>query len=117
MSLKKLNSILMIAALAVAVISCKDEEQTTSPSLSGLYFRCPSYVAPEQVVRMEPKGVTHPEGGEVGYCWKVTPTMTYYDTTSLFVHWFSDTLGTYKVTCYAFADGYTGDSYIRKWLS
>lgn len=114
MSLKKLNSILMIAALAVAVISCKDEEQTTSPSLSGLYFSCPSYVAPEQVVRMEPKGVTHPEGGEVGYCWKVTPTMTYYDTTSLFVHCFSDTLGTYKVTCYAFADGYTGDSYIRE---
>ena len=50
MSLKKLNSILMVAALAVAVISCKDEEQTTSPSLSGLYFSCPSYVAPEQVV-------------------------------------------------------------------
>lgn len=40
--------------------------------------------------------------------------MKYNDTTFVFEHTFSDTLGTYKVTCYAFAEGYSGDSYIKE---
>lgn len=114
MSLKNINSLLVVAALALALVSCKEEDTTTTPYLLGLSFDCPSYVAPGQVVRMEPKGITHPEGEEVGYYWRVTPTMTHNDTTDLFVHWFSDTLGTYKVTCYAFAAGYAGDSFIKE---
>lgn len=113
MSLRKLNSLLFVAVLVVAAASCKkDEETETLPSLSGLYFDCPSFVAPGQAVRMTPEGVEHPEGGEVGYYWKVTPTMA-SDSIDVFVHWFSDTLQTYKVSCYAFAEGYTGTSYSR----
>lgn len=114
MSLRKLNSLLFVAVLVIAAASCKkDEETETLPSLSGLYFDCPSFVAPGQAVRMTPGGVKHPEGGEVGYYWRVTPTMAKYDTTDVYVHWFSDTLQTYKVACYAFAEGYTGTSYNR----
>lgn len=114
MSLRKLNSLVFVAVLVIAAASCKkDDETETLPSLSGLTFDCPSFVAPGQAVRMTPGGVKHPEGGEVGYSWIVTPTMTSKDTTDVFIHWFSDTLKTYNVYCYAFAEGYTGATYSR----
>ena len=114
MSLRKLNSLVFAAAFVIAVASCKKDKETESlPSLSGLSFECPSFVASGQAVRMTPGGVKHPEGGVVGYYWKVTPTMSSYDTTDVYVHWFSDTLKTYTVSCYAFAEGYTGTSYSR----
>lgn len=115
MSLRKLNSLMLIAALFLAAVSCKDEEETeTLPELSGLRFDCPSFVAPGQAVRMTPRGVEHPEGLPVGYAWKVTPTMSTFDTTDVYVHWFSDTLQTYTVNCYAFAEGYYSSSYSRE---
>lgn len=113
MSLGKLKSIIMFALVAFAAVACKDDETEEMPSLSGLYFECPHYAAPGQAVRMTPNDVKHPEGGEVGYYWKVTPTMTSNDTTTVYVHWFSDTLQTYTVRCYAFAEGYNGTSYSR----
>ena len=51
MSLRKLNSLLLVAALFVAAVSCKDDDETeTLPELSGLRFDCPSFVAPGQAV-------------------------------------------------------------------
>ena len=111
MSLRKLNSLVLLLVAALTVVSCKDDESETLPSLSGLYFRCPTYVEPGQAVKMVPEGVTHPEGEEIGYYWRVSPTMSTNDTTEVYVHWFSDTLGTYNVVCYAFADDYNGVSY------
>lgn len=111
MSLRKLNSLLVIAALiVVSAVSCKkDEETTVLPYLTGLYFDCPTYVSPGEAVRLIPKGIDEPEDVEVGYCWRVTPTMSQNDTIDageIYVHWFSDTLKTYNVNCYAFAKGY-----------
>lgn len=115
MSLRKLNSFVLIAVLALAAVSCrKDSDSTIYPSLSGLKFQCPLFVAPNQVVTMTPRGVEHPEGKEVGYYWKVTPTMTKADTVDVFTHKFSDTLATYTVSCYAFAAGYSGASYANE---
>lgn len=114
MSLGKLKSIALFAVILFAAASCKDDETETLPSLTGLYFSCPYFASPGEAVKMTPKGVTHPEGGEVGYYWRVTPTMSYNDTTDVYVHWFSDTLKTYTVNCYAFAEGYNGDSYSRQ---
>lgn len=114
MSLGKLKSIIMFALVAFAAVACKDDETETLPSLSGLYFACPHYVAPRQAVRMTPNEVKHPEGGEVGYYWRVTPTMSSNDTTKVYVHWFSDTLQTYTVKCTAFAEGYYGNTYSRE---
>lgn len=112
MSLKKLNSLLLIAAALIAAVSCdKDEETETLPYLTGiLYFDCPSFVVPGQTVTMKTSGVEHPDGEEVGYFWKVSPSMSKSDTTDVFVHTFSDTLQTYTVTCYAFAEGYNNTS-------
>ena len=115
MSLRKLNSFVLIAVLALAAVSCKkDSDSTIYPSLSGLKFQCPLFVAPNQVVTMTPRGVEHPEGKEVGYYWKVTPTMTKADTIDVFTHKFSDTLATFTVSCYAFAAGYSGSSYAHE---
>lgn len=106
---------MLIAAILAAAVSCKDDDETeTYPSLSGLYFDCPSFVAPGQVVRMTPKEVEHPEGGEVGYAWKVSPSMSSYDTTDVFVYWFPDTLKTYTVNCSAYASGYTSATFSRE---
>lgn len=113
MSLGKLNMIALLAVILLAAVSCKDDETETLPSLSGLYFECPLFAAPGKAVTLTPKEVEHPEGGEVGYYWRVTPTMKRNDTTKVYVHWFSDTLKTYTVSCYAFAEGYNGTSYSR----
>lgn len=128
MSFRNLKYYLLVAVVAAFAVSCSDDEDdaTSYPSLSGLIYNSPVFVAPEEVVTFTPKGVTHPEGNGIGYYWKVSPSMPEADTTRLenglnphtgkqsdgsFVHKFSDTLATYDVTCYAFADGYNGDAY------
>lgn len=106
--------------------SCKDEDEgTVSPSLSGqMTFSIPEFVKPEATITLHPRGVNHPDGEELGYYWKVTPTMTQYDTTRFengldkygqpsdgsFTHTFSDTLQTYVVYGYAYAAGYSSQS-------
>ena len=112
MSLRKLNLFIFIAAALFATVSCKDDDETSVlPYLEGLYFECPDFVNPGQAVTFRPKGVEVPDGVEVGYFWRVTPTMSSNDTTDVYVHWFSDTLKTYSVNCYAFAEGYNNTSY------
>lgn len=114
MSLRKLNLFIFVAAALFAAVSCKDDDEGTSlPYLEGLYFDCPDFVNPGQAVTFRPKGVVIPEDTEVRYFWKVTPTMSSYDTTDVYVHWFSDTLKTYTVNGYAFAEGYNNVSYSR----
>lgn len=129
MSLHKLNSLLILAILAIAAVSCKDEEEeTTYIFLNGtLTFDLPEFVLPGEVLTMKPKGLTHPDDEIIGYYWKVSPTMNTYDTTRYanglttpdnygvpsdgsFTHMFSDTLKTYTVYCYAFAEGYSTSS-------
>lgn len=125
MSHRKLYSLMMIAALALAAVSCKDDDDETLPSLDGLRFSCPSFVEPGTKVNLTPKGVVHPEGEGVGYYWKISPVMTKSDTTRLengldkygkesdgsYTFEFPDSLGTYTVMAYAFASGYSGDYY------
>ena len=123
MSHCKLNSILIAIAASLCLISCKDDDETTAtPSLDGaLSFNVPAYVVPGTSVTMTPSGVEHPDGEELGYYWKVTPTQTKADTTRFqngldkngnpsdgsFTFTFPDTLQTYTVQGYAFATGYT----------
>lgn len=115
MSLKKLSTLFFIAAFVFVAASCdKDEDSTTSPSLTGLTFDCPRFVNPDQEVVLTAEGVVQPDGVEVGYYWRVTPTMTQYDTVKVFKHTFTDTLQTCTVNCYAYAKGYTGASFSRE---
>ncbi len=120
-----LKSIIIPAAMVAAVISCKkDDEETTLPSLNGsLSFSAPEFIHLKTALKMTPKGASHPEGGDLGYYWKVSPVMSTNDTTkyvgdgnskdSSFVYAFPDSAGTYTVYCYAFAPEYTGISATR----
>jgi uncharacterized protein (TIGR02145 family) len=110
MSFRKL---IYISAVILAAIACKKDEETEStPYLSGnvIIEGLPEFVSPGEAVTLTPKGVEHPDGGTIEYAWKVTPTMTKYETTRVFNHTFSDTLKTYTVYCSASADGYTSIS-------
>lgn len=126
MSLKKLRIAALMTFAIFAAVSCKDEdEETTYPSLEGNI----SIVGLEEFVdakgdrtlRLTPAGAEHPEGKELGYCWKIIPLMDKYDTTRFesglnregktsdgsFEYQLKDSLGTYTVYCYAFASGYS----------
>ena len=123
MSHIKLSSIILAIAASICLISCKDDDETTvSPSLDGsLAFSVPTYANPRTTIKMTPSGVEHPDGEGIGYYWKVTPTMTKSDTTRYqngldkngnpsdgsFTFTFPDTLQTYTIQGYAFAQGYT----------
>lgn len=117
---KRIGTLLAVTLAVAAIISCKkDEETEIKPSLSGtLTFEVPEFVELEEKVTLVPKGITHPEGKGVGYYWKVTPDMESSDTTKFenedgtgaFEYTFRDSLGTYTVTCYAYASGYYSSS-------
>ena len=123
MSSRNLKYLFLFIA-AAAVMSCKDDDDDLSvaPSLDGtLSFNAPEFVLPETTLTLTPSGVSHPDGEEIGYYWKVTPTMTTADTTRFedgldkngkpsdgsFTHTFSDTLQTYTVSGYAYAKDYS----------
>lgn len=123
MNLKKLSMILLAGALAFSVNSCKEDDDTTAaPSLDGyLEFSVPAYVKPFAKVTMTPHGAEHPKGEELGYYWKVSPSMSKNDTTRYengldfdgnpsdgsFTYTFPDTLQTYTIYGYAYASGYS----------
>ena len=110
MSFRKL---IYISAVILAAIACKKDEETEStPYLSGdiTIKGLPEFVSPGETVTLTPEGAEHPDGGTISYAWKVTPSMTKYDTLRVFNHTFSDTLRTYTVYCSAFAEGYTSIS-------
>ena len=128
MRYRKLNTLIFAIAASLCIISCKkDDESKVTPSLKGtLSFTAsiPEYVLPNTTVTLTPAGVEHPDGEELGYYWKVTPTRPKADTTRYqngldkqgnpsdgsFTFTFSDTLQTCTITGYAFAKGYTYSS-------
>lgn len=125
MSLRKLKSMLMIAAVALAAASCKDDDEVEYKYLDGsLLFDLPEFITPGTTLTITPRGISHPDDEAIGYYWKVTPTMSKFDTTKFLngldaagkpsdgslKHKFSDTLQTYTVLCFGFADGYSASS-------
>lgn len=134
MSHFKLSSLLLIAAVSLMAISCKKGEEDSSSVLyldGSLSFDLPEFILKGETIKMVPSGLTHPDGAEIGYYWKVSPTMTSYDTTRFLnglddpneeigkvsdgslTHAFSDTLQVYTVYCYGYAKDYTNSSTSR----
>lgn len=121
MSLRKL---VLLAAAILAAVSCKEEEEEALPTLEGIVsFYAPDFIEPLQTLTMTPEGTEHPEGKGIGYYWKVSPgdivdtvrlenglSMAGKPSDGTFTYTFPDTLTTFTVTCYAFADGYSGIS-------
>ena len=134
MSLKTLKTTGLLTLAFLAALSCKKEEETaTLPylegdiSIVGLEEFMDASTENSRTLRLKPSGAVHPEGKELGYCWKVAPLMTKFDTTRFengtdkrngggkpsdgsFEYVIKDSLTTYTVYCYAFASGYTSSS-------
>lgn len=108
-----LRKIIFAALLVSALAGCKkDEDTTVSPSLEGYLTikGLPEYVSGKQSVQLEPKGLSHPEGKEITYTWRVSPTAPAADSTRIFNFTFSDTLQTCTITCTASAEGYSSSA-------
>ena len=107
------RKLLFIAAAIAAVISCKkDKDEEALPTLDGTLkiSGVESYVLVGQKCELTASGVTHPDGEEIGYYWKTTPTAPTACTTKVYSITFTDTLQTCSIYCYAFADGYSSSS-------
>ena len=122
--------LIFVSALVAAVAACKDDDETAAlPGLDGtlVFTEVPEFISPGETLTMKPSGLTHPDGGEIGYYWKVSPVMDSYDTTrflngldkygnpsdgsfSLKFPSDLDSLDTYTIYCYAYATGYSGSS-------
>lgn len=126
MGLCKLKSIIITAVIIMAAAACKKEDESSIIYVDGnLKFNIPEFINPKATIKMTPSGLTHPDGGEIGYCWKVTPSeMARYDTTRFwnglnkkgeisdgsFTFTFPDTLCTFTIYCIAFSEGYSSSS-------
>lgn len=121
------SSIIFVAFAALAILSCKKKEEETLPYLEGnlkingveVFISADS---DQRTLTLKPSGAKHPEEKTLGYYWKVSPTMTRYDTTRYenglnkngqpsdgsFTYTIEDSLGTYTIYCYAYASGYNG---------
>ena len=105
------NSLLVLAA-AMCVLSCKNKEEETLPSLDGSpAFRLDPYYKLGDRIDITPGTVNAKEGVEVRYAWKISSLMDSADTSEFEDGRFSfvfdkDTTGSFTVSCTAFADGY-----------
>ena len=105
------NSLLVLAA-AMCVLSCKNKEEETLPSLDGSpAFRLDPYYKLGDRIDITPGTVNAKEGVEVRYAWKISSLMDSADPSEFEDGRFSfvfdkDTTGSFTVSCTAFADGY-----------
>ncbi len=121
-SKSRIVTILAFGAVLVCSLACKKSDSDTSlPSLDGtLTFKSiPLFVNPQQEVTFVlNEGITHPEGGTVGYSYTITEgSRSVKDTLAEGVMSFTykfcdrsyfdaDTLRAVTVSATAFADGY-----------
>ena len=117
---KSINTVIAAALAVLAVAACKKEEDETEtlPSFSGqLSFEAEPYIKKGVTLTLKPSGPVHPEGKGIGYYWAVPNVTENNDTTKLetddpkekdgtAVIKFPDEIGTYTVSCTAFASGY-----------
>lgn len=105
--------LIIALGLIVAAVSCdEDEDESITPGLDGYLMieRLPAFASEGQTCSLDVKGVSHPDGGEIGYYWKVVPSAPQACTTKTFNFTFTDTLQTVSIYCYAYAEGYSSSS-------
>ena len=111
--LMNFRKLIITSFVCLASFACKKEEEgTVMPSLDGYLTikGLPEFVAPNSSIELSPDGAIHPDGKELGYYWKLSPTKPAACTTKVYTAEFSDTLQTCLVYCYAYATGYSGMS-------
>ena len=125
---RKTRTAFIIVLAAMAAISCKDDEESTSyPSLNGMVSISgldPFISYNKGTIEMTASGAEHPEGknNQIEYSWSVSPSEDEEEdeddgtpqTEHFSYNFCEDTdnpdLRTYTVTCSASAEGYYGIS-------
>jgi len=105
---------IVFAIACIIITSCnKDSSDESKPYLEGtVKFNVPEFVSPGDIIKTRPSGAKHPEGGQIGYCFKFNKIMDQYDATQYlgekesryFIYQLPDSLGSYTLYCYAFTD-------------
>lgn len=107
------NICIFLAVAASAFVSCKKDDNNKDKYLEGtVKFDVPEFVTPGSAIRAIASGAKHPEGHDIGYCWKFSKIMNKYDTTKYigskenryFEYVLPDSVGTFTLYCYAFSD-------------
>lgn len=103
-------------AAASCLLACNKDDEKTKPSLTGSpsFTLAPFYKLGDKI-EITPAEVTADDGSEVRYSWRVSSLMEKADTSEFEDGRFSfvfekDTVGSFTVSCTAFADGYYSSS-------
>jgi uncharacterized protein (TIGR02145 family) len=111
------RKIIFAALIVSAAAGCKkkDADAALTPSLDGYMTiqGLPEYVKGGQSVTLTPKGVSHPDGKELTYTWRVTPSAPTACSTKVFNFTFTDTLQTCTIYCTASAEGYSSSAAVN----
>ena len=123
---RRFLKILMISAAVAAAFACKkdDEEEEALPSLGGMVkFSLDPYMEVNSTFRVEPSGIYHPEGKGFGYyckaSWKESNDTIKLENSDSFIEekmlftFPEDSVGTFTISCTAFASGYYSTSVSR----
>ena len=115
MKLTRLFFLTLVAAICCVAACKKSSEDVTYNYLNGsMRFDLPMYSQPGIEYHPVPSGVTHPEGGNLGYYWRAS-WKTQNDTTKKadapgngsYLFNAPDNVGAYTVKCAAFAPDYS----------
>lgn len=123
---RRFLKILMISAAVAAAFACKkdDGEEEALPSLGGMVkFSLDPYMEVNSTFRVEPSGIYHPEGKGFGYyckaSWKESNDTIKLENSDSFIEekmlftFPEDSVGTFTISCTAFASGYYSTSVSR----
>ncbi len=123
MKFKHFLKLLVTLVIVVGAISCKkDKKEKALPALSGqIKFELPEFVEPGQTITIKVSGITHPEDKPIGYYIDIPillkeeqrDTIKTLDSEEIRDFTFTfprDTIGTYTIFAYAFAEGYQNSS-------
>ncbi len=113
--------IIFCTAFAAIAVACSDDDDDEYLYLDGtLKFNLDEYICPGHVADMVASGVTHPEGAEITYYWKVSCSEwdddhddtfdTDTNTVGTFSYTFGEELWTYTVSLTAKADDYVSST-------
>lgn len=106
--LKRIVVLSIIALVsAVSLVSCKDDEETTSGYLDSYpNFELPSYTRPNEKYTLQSSTVKDTLGNVADFYWYLSTDTSDKDTVKVYNIQIPDSLFTLSVTCVAFAEGY-----------
>lgn len=107
--------VFVFVLIAAAVQACKkDDEKSYMDGSVSIAFDMPYYVMPGDEYELRASGVSRPDGGDVAYYFTNgvnSKRDTLFTDSDVFVYTVPDTLGTFAMSCVAYAVGGSDEYY------